>query len=278
MNKITFIGATGKLGIPTAKRLVENGVQVKAVVRNLESAKEILPKEVEIVHGDLQDINSLKLALTGTEYLYLNLSAPDPSSEFITEVHGVENILKVAGKQLKQIISISGLGALHPEFHPSKKRNIENELRVKGHRIIREFGVPLTVFHCTWFIDVLPWLIQDKSLFVFGFFKTPMFWTNTIDFADYINLAIGNEKTFDKDFALQGTEAMPFHDLAIKYVEMKKLPITVINAPVPEKELGFYGDILRYFENFEEEFCAKETFEILGEPKLSIEQAIKLIL
>ena len=129
MKQLTVIGATGKLGIPTVARLVENGVQIKAIVRNPATAKEKLPENVEIVQGDLSDVNSLKKALTGTEYLYLNLSAPDPSAEFITEIHGVQNILEATGTQLKQIIKISGLGALHPEFHPSGKMVIDNELR-----------------------------------------------------------------------------------------------------------------------------------------------------
>ena len=61
-------------------------------------------------------------------------------------------------------------------------------------------------------------------------------------------------------------------------VEIKGLPVTVTNAPVPEKDLGHFRDMLRYLENFEEEFCAQETFEILGKPKLSIEEAINIIL
>jgi len=278
MKKITIIGATGKLGTLTVKKLVENGVQVKAVVRNIESAKEKLPKEVEIIQGDLDNVESLKTALADTEYLYLNLSAQDPYADFIPEIHGVENILEAAGKNLKQIIQISGLGALHPEFHPSNKRIIDNKLRVEGHKIIREAGIPHTVFHCTWFINALPWFIQGENLAVFGTYKTPMYWTNTNDLADYITLSIGNENTFNKDFAMQGEEAMFYFDAAKKYVELKNLNVNVINPPVPEKELGPFGDMLRYFENFEEEFCAAETFEILGKPKLSIEEAINTIL
>jgi len=275
MKKIAIIGATGKLGIPTVKRLVENGVHVKAVVRNPESAKEKIPKGVEIIQGELNNVDSLKTALANTEYLYLNLSVPDPYADFIPEVHGVENILKATGSNLKQIIMISGLGALHPEFHPSNERIIDNALRVKGHKLIRDVGVPLTVFHRTWFINALPWFIQGESLLVFGKYKTPMYWTNTTDLADYITASIGNEGAYNKDFAMQGTEALSYANAARKYVELKNLSLSVIEAPVPEKDLGSFGDMLRYFENFEEQFCAQETHEFFGEPKLSIKEAIK---
>lgn len=278
MKNITVIGATGKLAIPTINRMVENGVNVKAIVRDVASAKEKLPKSVTLVEGDLQDKERLKSALANTEYLYLNLSAPNPYADFITEVDGVQNILDVAGSHLKQIIQISGLGALHPEYHNSKKRIIDNELRFKGHQLIREYGIPHTVFHCTWFVNALPWFINEGNLMVFGTYKTPMYWTNTTDLADYVTASIGNEKTFNKDFALQGEEAMDYIDIANRYVAQKNLPLDVINVPVPEKELGHFGDMLRYFENFEEQFSAEETYSVLGKPKLSIKEAIETIL
>lgn len=278
MKNLTVIGATGKLAVPTIKRLVENGVAVKAVVRDIESAQEKLPEQVEIVQGDLEDVNSLRTALDGTEYLYLNLSAPNPYADFIPEVQGIENILEAAREQLKQIIQISGLGALHPEYHPTGKKIIDNELRSKGHEIIRNYGIPHTVFHCTWFINALPWFVQEENLFVFGEYKTPMYWTNTTDLADYVTASIANEDAFNKDFALQGEEAMSYPDAAQAFVDIKQLPLNVINAPVPENDLGHFGDMLRYFEEFEEQFSAKDTFTVLGKPKLSVKDAITEIL
>lgn len=278
IKQITVIGATGKLGIPTVKRLVENGIDVTAVVRDIEKAKNVLPAQVNMVKGDLENVEDLKQALQDTEYLYLNLSAPDPYAEFIPEIHGVSNILKAASGHLKQIIQISGLGAMHPEYHETGEMIIDNALRVKGHKLIKEAGIPLTVFHSTWYINALPWFIQDNNLFVFGSYKTPMYWTNTTDLADYVSASIGKVEAFDREFALQGEEAMSYLDAAKQYVEIKNLPLNVINVPIPEEDLGHFGDMLRYFENFSEEFSAQETFDIFGKPKLSIEDAIKTIL
>ena len=277
MKNLTIIGATGKLAVPTIKRMKENGLKIKAIVRNVESASEKLPAGVEIVKGDLENVNSLKSALAGTQHLYLNLSAPNPYAPFIPEVHGVENILK-ANPNLEQLLMISGLGALHPEFHQTGKMVIDNELRVRGHRLIREAGVPLTVFHCTWFVNALPWFIQGDKLFVFGKYKTPMYWTNTTDLADYVTAAIGNEAAYNKDFAVQGNEAMSYVDAAKKYVGLKNLPIEVIEAPVPATGLGPFGDMLRYFEQFEEQFAAAQTHALFGKHKLGIEEAIQTIL
>lgn len=81
MKHITVIGATGKLGILTVKRLIENGISVTAIVRDTKKAKVILPTEVTLIEGNLEDVDSLKRALKNTEYLYLNLSAPDPYAD-----------------------------------------------------------------------------------------------------------------------------------------------------------------------------------------------------
>ena len=41
MKKITVIGATGNLAVPVIKELVAKGVQVKAIVRDIQKAKEL---------------------------------------------------------------------------------------------------------------------------------------------------------------------------------------------------------------------------------------------
>ena len=67
MKEITIIGATGTLGLPVTKELNNKGVNVKAVVRDVEKAKEILPENVEVVYGDVSDKESLTKALTDSE-------------------------------------------------------------------------------------------------------------------------------------------------------------------------------------------------------------------
>ncbi|WP_299455503.1 SDR family oxidoreductase [uncultured Microscilla sp.] len=277
MKELTIIGATGKLAIPVINELLEKGVAIKAVVRDVAGAREKLPPTVDIVFGDLENVASLEVALQGTEYLYLNLRAPIPDEKFVAELHGVQNILKAVKGKLKQIIKIADLGTLHPEFHPSKTRHVGSVLRQQGHSLIKAAGIPLTTFNATWFINAIPWFIQGKSLIILGKHKAPMYWTNTIDLANYIFKAIGNKDTFDKDFALQGKEPLLYIDAAQKYVSAKNLPLQVVEAPVPEDALGFLGDVLRYSESFEEKFQAQELYEVLGEPALSFTEAVEAV-
>ncbi|HKJ40823.1 MAG TPA: NAD(P)H-binding protein, partial [Sunxiuqinia sp.] len=72
--QLSVIGATGKLGIPMIHRLIQQGIEVTAIVRNVEKANETLPAEVKLVEGDLKDVDSLNRALKNTGTLYLNSS------------------------------------------------------------------------------------------------------------------------------------------------------------------------------------------------------------
>ena len=42
------------LGRPVARRLVEDGIQVKALARRPVAARQLLPREVSVVTGDLE--------------------------------------------------------------------------------------------------------------------------------------------------------------------------------------------------------------------------------
>jgi dihydroflavonol-4-reductase len=60
---VLITGATGFVGSHAADRLVEGGHNIRAIVRGTSSLKWLQGKEIEPVHGNLQDPESLKDAL-----------------------------------------------------------------------------------------------------------------------------------------------------------------------------------------------------------------------
>lgn len=113
INKIAVIGATGKLAIPVVKELVKH-FQVRAIVRNPEKARNVLPLEVEIVPGDLKDLASLERGLVGQDAIYINLSTEttDATLDFYEEREGIRNIVNAAKKSnIQHISKIGALGA-----------------------------------------------------------------------------------------------------------------------------------------------------------------------
>jgi len=65
--KILVTGATGKVGSRLAKRLAQRGNQLRALVRDLPRATDLLGEGIELAQGDLLDIDSLAAAVRGID-------------------------------------------------------------------------------------------------------------------------------------------------------------------------------------------------------------------
>lgn len=64
---ILITGATGKVGSRLARRLVQRGDHIRALVRNPAKAADLLDDRIELVAGDLLDVNSLAAAVRGVD-------------------------------------------------------------------------------------------------------------------------------------------------------------------------------------------------------------------
>lgn len=97
---LTVIGATGTLSVPVIKQLINKGVSVTAVVRNVEKARTLLPEETEIVYGDVEDKESLIKALRGSEHVYvhLNTTSLDANLSFHLSVKGSATLSPLPSK------------------------------------------------------------------------------------------------------------------------------------------------------------------------------------
>ena len=60
MKKILVIGGQGMLGRPVVRRLLKEGFEVRVMARQPEKAAAKLPDGVEVVLGDLQDIECIR--------------------------------------------------------------------------------------------------------------------------------------------------------------------------------------------------------------------------
>ncbi len=65
--KILVTGATGKVGSRVAKDLAQRGHQIRALVRDLPRAAELLGNRIELARGDLLDLESLAVAVRGID-------------------------------------------------------------------------------------------------------------------------------------------------------------------------------------------------------------------
>jgi dihydroflavonol-4-reductase len=99
--KALVTGATGFIGGNLARELLNQGFELRALVKEGGIRRNIDSLDIDIVSGDLRDKASLDKALNGCDVLFhvaaaYTFWAPDPGVIYETNVKGTENILNAA--------------------------------------------------------------------------------------------------------------------------------------------------------------------------------------
>src|SRR5271154_6878731 len=107
------MGITGKVGGATARHLLKQGKQVRALVRNRERATRWADQGVDLVDGDWNDATAIAAALRGVEGAFVMLPAvwapsPDYKEAKGVIVNYVEALTKAAPPR---VVVLSSMGA-----------------------------------------------------------------------------------------------------------------------------------------------------------------------
>jgi uncharacterized protein YbjT (DUF2867 family) len=119
--KALVVGSTGETGRRIVQELVSRQIAVRALVRNLDTGKKILPPEAELVVGDVLNVDSLSKAMAGCTVLLCATGARpslDPSGPYQVDYQGTKNLVNVAKTQeIAQFVLVSSL-CVSQFFHP----------------------------------------------------------------------------------------------------------------------------------------------------------------
>jgi len=152
--KAFVAGATGETGRRIVQALVEQQIPVRALVRDLEKARAMLPAEAELVVGDVLNVGSLREAIADcTVILSATGAAPsfDPTGPYKVDYEGTKNLVDV-GKEngIQQFVMVSSL-CTSRFFHPLNlfwlilvwKKQAEEYLQKSGvtYTIVRPGGL-----------------------------------------------------------------------------------------------------------------------------------------
>ena len=144
-NRVYIItGAAGFLGGTIARQLIERGDTVRAFVLPNDPAISYVPREAEIVLGDLTDMESLEelFSVPGDQEVYVlhiaSIVTVDPEyNQKVMEVNvnGTKNIITMCRKhQVKRLVYCSSTGAIpeQPKGKAIKEVNYFDENEVVG--------------------------------------------------------------------------------------------------------------------------------------------------
>ena len=114
-------GATGQTGRRIVQELVRRDIPVRALVRNLETAREILPPEAELVMGNIFNPSSLYNAIGDSTVLLCATGARpnfDLTGPYKVDYLGTKNLVDVAKqKGIEHFVLVSSL-CVSRFFHP----------------------------------------------------------------------------------------------------------------------------------------------------------------
>lgn len=152
--KAFVAGATGQTGRRIVEELVKRNISVRALVRNLETAREILPPEAELVTGDVLNAASLAELIGDCTVLLCATGAKpsfDPTGPYKVDYEGTKNLVDAAKiKGIEHFVLVTSL-CVSNFFHPLNlfwlilvwKKQAEEYLQKSGltYTIVRPGGL-----------------------------------------------------------------------------------------------------------------------------------------
>lgn len=102
MKDIAFLtGASGFVGSAVARKLIDEGFSVRALVRRTSNRANLAGIDLEVVEGDIRDPLALETAMRGARYAFhvaadYRLWAPDPQEIITTNTSGTRAVMRAA--------------------------------------------------------------------------------------------------------------------------------------------------------------------------------------
>jgi dihydroflavonol-4-reductase len=127
--KVLVTGATGFVGSHLVRRLVSRGAEVVCLVRPSSLLDNLLSLPLDIRHGDVRDMSSVRSAMSGCRVVYhcaadYRLWCPNPQEMEAVNVEGTRNVLSTAfGLGVDRVIYTSSVGCLglNPDGSPANE-------------------------------------------------------------------------------------------------------------------------------------------------------------
>jgi dihydroflavonol-4-reductase len=127
VGKVLVTGAGGFVGSAVAKKLVDGGASVRALVRPSSQRSHLADLNLEFAEGDLRDSTSIRRAIAGVRYLFhvaadYRLWARDRDEIFRSNVEGTRTIMSEARHAgVERIVYTSSVAtiALPPDGSPA---------------------------------------------------------------------------------------------------------------------------------------------------------------
>ncbi|MDP2928882.1 MAG: NAD-dependent epimerase/dehydratase family protein [Candidatus Omnitrophota bacterium] len=240
-------GATGFVGSYIAERLVKEGEEVVALVRKTSNIKFLSSIGVKFAYGDINDLESVKKAMSGMEIVYHSAALAD---EWISakearrvNVEGTRNLLDAAREaKVKRFVFISSLAVLGMRDHHGtpadapyhKTGDSYIDTKIDSEQLVmdyyKKYDLPVTVVRPGFVFGprdnkLIPRLSDRLGKGQFMFVGTGRNKINAVyveNLTDAIISAARNQKAIGQKYNVTNDSGMTLEDLVLKIVDIWK--------------------------------------------------------
>ncbi len=257
MSKCLITGGTCHSGSYLAKRIIEDGNDVRVLVRKTSNLKVLEGLDVEIVYGDVTDKKSVFQSMKGIELVF-HLAAAFREVKFSDEfywkvnVEGTRNLLEASLKEgINRFLHCSTIGVLghvsNPpanESSPYNPGDIYQKTKVEGEKLAKKYyekeDLPVTVFRPagiygpgdTRFLRLFKSINSGKFVMV-GKGEVYYHMVYVSDLIDGIILCTEKKRAIGETYIIAGEE----------YVTLKRLVgliAEVLGVPPPKRSFPYF--------------------------------------
>ncbi|MET0132638.1 MAG: NAD(P)H-binding protein [Kibdelosporangium sp.] len=233
--RVLVAGASGFVGRRLCPALRDAGHSVRAMTRHPDTYQ----GAGEAVRGDVRDPRSLKEALAGCDAAYYLVHSLD-SSDFEQRDADAARAFAEAGKRLRQIVYLGGLGDDADELSPHLRSRREVET------LLGTCGVPVTTLRAGIVVGHggISWEMTRQLVEHLPVMVTPR-WVRTltqpIAVADVVRYLVGvldQSAAFDRAFDIGGPEVLPYVDMMRRVAVIEGRPLLVVPVPLLTPQLS----------------------------------------
>lgn len=276
--KILVIGATGLLGAPVVRHLVDAGWQVRLLVRNPDSAQKRFSAPIEVIRGDVTDSTSISNALQGCSAVYVSLQGKTAEEFERVEHQGTARVAQLAAAVgIRRLIYLSG--AL---VSASTTGVPQEAAKWAAEQAIVRSGVPYTIFKPTFFMEALPLYVRGTRASVMGASSQKFRFVAADDYAELVVKALHTPAAANQRLEVYGPQALTVREALEIYVRAVQSSVKVSQTPFWMMKLMnrlFMGGglthviaLMELAETLGETGSPALTSQLLGMPSTTLEQ------
>ncbi|MBD1918466.1 MULTISPECIES: SDR family oxidoreductase [Cyanophyceae] len=210
--KVLVVGATGTLGRQIARRALDEGHEVRCLVRSAQRAAFLREWGVELVRGNLSKPETLPPALEGVDAVIDASTARPSESVMQVDWQGKVNLIKASSNAgIKRFIFLSILNS--EKFPHVPLMNVKRCTE----KFLAESGLSYTILQPCGFLQgligqyAIP-VLEKQPIWVMGE-AAPIAYMDTQDIARFAVKALSVPETENRSFPLAGTRAWGAYEI-----------------------------------------------------------------